>query len=111
LVLTRRYIDPDLSKATLHGFIKESIAPGSTIRTVGFPSYPGLEEYSHELHVQRHQEEGEHVLPRVHLVISQLKRWLLGTHQGSVRIPVKWATDSGDVGQSRSEATLVVFLH
>jgi hypothetical protein len=27
-----------------------------------------------------------------------------------MRIPVKWATDSGDVGQGRSEATLVVFL-
>jgi hypothetical protein len=27
-----------------------------------------------------------------------------------VRIPVKWAADSGDVGQGRSEATLVVFL-
>jgi hypothetical protein len=27
-----------------------------------------------------------------------------------LRIPVKWATDSGDVGQGRSEATLVVFL-
>jgi len=30
---------------------------------------------------------------------------------GIVRIPVKWAGDSGDVGQGRSEATLVVFLH
>jgi hypothetical protein len=30
---------------------------------------------------------------------------------GILRIPVKWATDSGEVGQSRSEATLVVFLH
>jgi transposase-like protein len=75
---------PDLSKATLHGFIQESIMPGSTVRTDGFPSYPGLEEYNHEPQVQRHQEEGEHVLPRVHLVISQLKRWLLGTHQGAV---------------------------
>jgi hypothetical protein len=28
-----------------------------------------------------------------------------------LRIPVMWATDSGDVGQDRSEATLVVFLH
>jgi len=26
---------------------------------------------------------------------------------GHVRIPVKWGTDSGDVGQRRSEATLV----
>jgi hypothetical protein len=28
-----------------------------------------------------------------------------------LRIPVMWAADYGDVGQSRSEATLVVFLH
>jgi hypothetical protein len=28
-----------------------------------------------------------------------------------LRIPVMWAGDYGDVGQSRSEATLVVFLH
>jgi len=34
----------------------------------------------------------------------------LGMHHW-VRIPVKWAADSGEVGQSRSEATLVVFLH
>jgi hypothetical protein len=26
-----------------------------------------------------------------------------------MRIPVKWSGDSGDVGQSRSEATLVGF--
>ena len=26
-----------------------------------------------------------------------------------MRIPVKWATDSGDVGRRRSEATLVAF--
>jgi len=33
-----------------------------------------------------------------------------GTQFFQLRIPVKWATDSGDVGQGRSEATLVVFL-
>ena len=33
----------------------------------------------------------------------------LDTMNGKVRIPVKWASDSGDVGRSRSEATLVVF--
>lgn len=40
--------------------------------------------------------------------------WLLWRFLGSfiqrVRIPVMWAADYGDVGQSRSEATLVVFL-
>jgi hypothetical protein len=35
----------------------------------------------------------------------------LGNLDVRLRIPVKWAGDSGDVGQSRSEATLVVFLH
>jgi hypothetical protein len=27
-----------------------------------------------------------------------------------VRIPLKWGTDSGDVGQHRSEATLVIAM-
>jgi hypothetical protein len=66
------------------GLSRSSFHQGTTIRTDGFPSYPGLEGYSHEPHVQRRQEQGEHVLPRVHLVISQLKRWLLSTHQVSV---------------------------
>ena len=75
---------PDLTKATLHGFILEAVEPGSTIRTDGYPSYPGLNGYVHERQVQSHQKAGEYVLPRVHLVISLLKRWLLGTHQGAI---------------------------
>jgi hypothetical protein len=43
-----------------------------------------LDGYVHDRQVQRRQEEGEHVLPRVHRVISLLKRWLLGTHQGAI---------------------------
>lgn len=30
-------------------------------------------------------ELGENLLPKVNLTVSLLKRWLLGTHQGSVR--------------------------
>jgi hypothetical protein len=44
----------------------------------------GLDGYLHDRRVQRHQGEAEHLLPRVHRVISLLKRWLLGTHQGAV---------------------------
>jgi hypothetical protein len=36
---------------------------------------------------------------------------VFGASGHTVRIPVMWAADYGDVGQSRSEATLVVFLH
>jgi hypothetical protein len=31
-------------------------------------------------------------------------------HTGDVRIPLKWGTDSGEVGQRRSEATLVTAM-
>jgi len=75
---------PDLTKATLHGFIAEAIAPGSTVRTDGLPAYMGLSGYVHDRQIQRRQKEGEHLLPRVHRVISLLKRWLLGTHQGAI---------------------------
>jgi len=40
--------------------------------------------YVHDRQVQSHQDEGEHLLPRVHRVIALLKRWLLGTHQGAI---------------------------
>jgi transposase-like protein len=75
---------PDVSKASLHGFIRQAIAPGSTVRTDGWPAYRGLAGYVHDRQVQRHQPEEEHLLPRAHRVISLLKRWLLGTHQGAV---------------------------
>jgi transposase-like protein len=76
---------PDLAKSTLHGFIAQAIEPGSTVRTDGLNAYRGLQGYGHDRRIQRHQPEGEHLLPRVHRVVSLLKRWLLGTHQGAIR--------------------------
>jgi hypothetical protein len=75
---------PDLTKASLHGFIVQTIEPGSTVRTDGLPAYLGLNGYVHDRQVQRRQPQGEHLLPRVHRVVSLLKRWLLGTHQGAI---------------------------
>jgi hypothetical protein len=43
-----------------------------------------MEGYVHDRQIQSHQAAGEHLLPRVHRVISLLKRWLLGTHQGAI---------------------------
>jgi transposase-like protein/ribosomal protein L40E len=76
---------PDLTKASLHGFVADAIEPGSTVRTDGLRAYLGLKDYVHDRRVQRRQLEGEHLLPRVHRVVSLLKRWLLGTHQGAIR--------------------------
>jgi carotenoid cleavage dioxygenase-like enzyme len=47
-------------------------------------AYRELTGYIHDRQVQRRQTQGEHLLPRVHRVISLLKRWLMGTHQGAV---------------------------
>jgi transposase-like protein len=74
----------DLSRISLHGFIAEAIEPGSTIRTDGLNAYRELQGYLHDRQVQRRQTPGDHLLPRVHRVISLLKRWLMGTHQGAI---------------------------
>jgi transposase-like protein len=75
---------PDLTKASLHAFILQAIEPGSTVRTDGLNAYLGLKSYTHDRRIQRRQDKGEHLLPRAHLVVSLLKRWLLGTHQGAI---------------------------
>ena len=75
---------PDLTRASLHGFITEFVEPGSTVRTDGLNAYRELAGYVHDRQVQRHQPEGEYLMPRVHRVVSLLKRWLLGTHQGTI---------------------------
>lgn len=80
---------PDNSFGSLRPFIKETITPGSTVVTDGHNGYDGLEGlgFSREVYViGRHTKRAVEVLPRVHLVISLLKRWLLGTHQGAVSL-------------------------
>ncbi len=75
---------PDLSRKSLHGFIAQTIAPGSTVRTDGLVAYQDLKGYVDDRQVQRHQAEGNYLLPRVNRVVSLLKRWLMGTHQGAI---------------------------
>jgi transposase-like protein len=74
----------DLNRVCLHGFIAQAIGPGSTVRTDGLNAYRELTGYIHDRQVQRRQRQGEHLLPRVHRVISLLKRRLMGTHQGAI---------------------------
>jgi len=75
---------PDLTTASLHGFVQQAVEPGSTVRTDGLRAYMGLTGYVHERQVQRDRAEGEHLSPRVHRVVSLLKRWMLGTHHGAI---------------------------
>jgi transposase-like protein len=81
---------PDASAAALHPFVTSHIEPGATVITDGWQGYSGLEKlgYVHDRRSQRaarsRGEEPGKLLPAVHLVASLAKRWLLGTHQGSM---------------------------
>jgi hypothetical protein len=76
------------SASSLHPFVQDCIEPGSTVHTDGWQGYAGLEKkgYDHEVTSlqRRRPKEVSTLLPRVHLVVSLLKRWLAGTHQGAV---------------------------
>lgn len=77
----------DVSEDSLIPFIGEMIEPGSTIHTDGWVSYINLQNlgYIHERTIISNHDDKAHVLmPGVHLVASLLKRWILGTLQGSI---------------------------
>jgi transposase-like protein len=78
---------PDASAESLMPFIEEAIEPGSVVHTDGWLGYDPLKGrgYRHRITFLKGQQESAlEMLPRVHLVASLLKRWLLGTHQGAV---------------------------
>jgi transposase-like protein len=67
--------------------ISASIAPGSQVLTDGWPGYAELaaQGYRHRI-VRTAALVGANLLPRANRVAALLQRWLLGTHQGAVRI-------------------------
>jgi transposase-like protein len=77
---------PEVSAATVRGFIASTVAPGSTVRTDGWNIYPPITKlgYLHEpVSVVRSLDAAHVLLPGVHRVASLLKRWLAGTlHHG-----------------------------
>jgi transposase-like protein len=77
----------DASAESLLPFVETSVEPGSVVHTDGWEPYRGLPQrgYVHEVTILRRQKQpASDLLPRVHRVVSLLKRWLLGTHQGAV---------------------------
>jgi len=78
---------PDASAHSLVPFVKESVEPGHVVHTDGWLGYAPLEThgYIHKITFLRgNKKSPSELLPRVHRVVSLLKRWLLGTHQGAV---------------------------
>lgn len=76
----------DASAETLHSFLVENVEPGATVISDGWGSYPPATKdlYVHQPVKGASGREASKLLPGVHTVSSLAKRWLLGTHQGSV---------------------------
>ena len=75
----------DASSASLVPAVSAGVAPGSTISTDGWTGYEGLSEAGYTRVIARSESVvGDDLLPLPHLVASLLKRWILGTYQGSV---------------------------
>jgi transposase-like protein len=78
---------PDASAESLFAFLRENVQPGAVIHTDGWRGYSDApaQGFVHEVtKLKKYMEPASELLPRVHRVISLLKRWLLGTHQGAV---------------------------
>ena len=73
--------------ASTHGR-GDAVEPGALVRTDGWGGYNDLPKHGYDRQQVVISNSGDpaHVsMPAVHRVAALLKRWLLGTHQGSVR--------------------------
>lgn len=78
---------PAINGETVESFVKDSVEPGTTVVTDGLAVYDGLKAagFHHRPHVvTTGGDVARKQLDHVHLVISLVKRWLGGTHQGAV---------------------------
>jgi transposase-like protein len=76
------------TKECVRKFIQDSVDPSAIVRTDGSGSYAKLHQigYNHERNVMLGSDTPAHVsMAGVHRVSALLKRWVLGTHHGSVQ--------------------------
>ncbi len=80
---------PDASADSLMPFIEDSVEPGSVVHTDGWLGYLPLKgrSYRHDVtFLKGNSKSASELMPRVHLAVALLKRWLMGTHQGGVSL-------------------------
>jgi hypothetical protein len=78
---------PDAGAPSLAAFLDANVEPGSCVITDGWSVYPKATRdcYTHKsTSVAASGLEAHEVLPAVHRVFSLVKRWLMGTMQGSI---------------------------
>ena len=84
----RMMVVPDVSGESLvEKFVMQNVEPGSTVITDGWSGWGSLGSsgYTRIIPKKFEVDDPENLLPHVHMIVSLLKRWLLGTHQGAVQ--------------------------
>ena len=71
----------DYSADSLHDFIKDNVTAGTTTKTDGWSGYPGAPDVTHDPHVIGRMA-AHVVLPWIHRMFSNLKRWAMGVYHG-----------------------------
>ena len=78
---------PDASGEALIPFVCDTVRLGSVVQTDGWNGYNQVQKkgYLHQPTILSSISDPAHIsMPGVHRIASLLKRWILGTHQGSV---------------------------
>jgi ISXO2-like transposase domain/Transposase zinc-ribbon domain len=85
----RLQVVPDRRMDMLTEFVKENVAPKAKILSDGWQGYNDLMKlgYKHRpLVMAGDPQNAEDHLPLIHVVISNLKTWIMGTHHGRIEV-------------------------
>ena len=78
---------PDASSTSLVPFVRDVVAPDSVVLTDGWQGYGALPRHGYTRRVtvlSDSRQPADVAMPGVHRIASLLKRWILGTHHGSI---------------------------
>ena len=101
----------DASVKTLTNAAGALIPPGSTVKTDGWSAYRALPAagYLHEPHAESTPQAAGELLPWVHIVISNFKRWQLDVFHGVSAAHLQSYLDEFCYRLNRRDARLDLF--
>ena len=82
----RLQVVKDRKAPTCEGFVRDNVTRGTLIRTDGWQGYDSLTAGGwphHGLTLNSDPKLADAHLPMIHLIFSNLKTWILGTHHGT----------------------------
>src|SRR5712691_4999306 len=111
----RMAVIPDFKATTLTAFIKQHVAPGSTIYTDGLKQFTGLPVagFKHIARTQPLREDlrkgARSVVPLADRAIGNLQQWLIGTHHGVSRAQLQVYLDEFAFRHNRRRTPTAAF--